>query len=337
MRPGRRLALGPVRPDPGAGRRLRRRRRRGRGRRPSPPTSSPSAPSPSSPWPPRSAPAAGRPSPSSPRSRPRPGRLGHRPGRRGRWPRRLRAAAGHGLRLRPHRLLRHRPGACWPWSPPRRLVLTLTGRPHAAPRPQQAAGKPRLMCEYCGCQDIAAIDELTREHDAVVSAHRATVPSPCLRDDSRRGCRQTCTTDRGPPRTRTRSSRRRASSPCMAAEFPDHIEALERGAPSDRVGARRGGRRHPRRPDLARSAAAPFSRCCASTSSRSRTASSLRRSTVLGHRGLGAGRHGARTRRLCASTAGSEHYPRPPRSPSPPRRMSPSPARMDIPTSEASA
>lgn len=24
------------------------------------------------------------------------------------------------------------------------------------------------MCEYCGCQDVAAIGELTREHDAVV-------------------------------------------------------------------------------------------------------------------------------------------------------------------------
>lgn len=36
------------------------------------------------------------------------------------------------------------------------------------------------MCEYCGCQDVTAIGELTREHDAVVdligqarSAHRA--------------------------------------------------------------------------------------------------------------------------------------------------------------------
>lgn len=25
------------------------------------------------------------------------------------------------------------------------------------------------MCEYCGCQEIAVIDELTREHDAVVA------------------------------------------------------------------------------------------------------------------------------------------------------------------------
>ena len=25
------------------------------------------------------------------------------------------------------------------------------------------------MCEYCGCQEIAAISELTREHDAVVN------------------------------------------------------------------------------------------------------------------------------------------------------------------------
>ena len=25
------------------------------------------------------------------------------------------------------------------------------------------------MCEYCGCQSLAAIDELTREHDVVVN------------------------------------------------------------------------------------------------------------------------------------------------------------------------
>ncbi len=41
------------------------------------------------------------------------------------------------------------------------------------------------MCEYCGCQDIPAIGELTREHDAVV-AHIAEVRA-CLRDDSIEG------------------------------------------------------------------------------------------------------------------------------------------------------
>ena len=25
------------------------------------------------------------------------------------------------------------------------------------------------MCEYCGCQSVTAIDELTREHDMVVN------------------------------------------------------------------------------------------------------------------------------------------------------------------------
>ena len=29
------------------------------------------------------------------------------------------------------------------------------------------------MCEYCGCQEIAAIGELTREHDAVVAEQKA--------------------------------------------------------------------------------------------------------------------------------------------------------------------
>ena len=108
----RRLALGPVRPDPRAGRRVRRRRR--------------SAPR-SRPGPRRStavgtvaflamAAALGSGSGATfalDRAGHRPGPRGwrHRPGRRRRRARRLRAAADHGLRLRPHRLLRHRPVA----------------------------------------------------------------------------------------------------------------------------------------------------------------------------------------------------------------------------------
>ena len=34
------------------------------------------------------------------------------------------------------------------------------------------------MCEYCGCQEIAVIDELTREHDAVVSRDLRRAPGP---------------------------------------------------------------------------------------------------------------------------------------------------------------
>ena len=81
------------------------------------------------------------------------------------------------------------------------------------------------MCEYCGCQDIAAIGELTREHDAVV-AHIAEVRS-FLRDNSIEGA---ATTSRriaellGPHTV----VEEQGLFPLMAEEFPDHIEALER-------------------------------------------------------------------------------------------------------------
>ena len=81
------------------------------------------------------------------------------------------------------------------------------------------------MCEYCGCQDIAAIGELTREHDAVV-AHIAEVRS-FLRDNSIEGA---ATTSRRiaellGPHTVVEEE---GLFPLMAEEFPDHIEALER-------------------------------------------------------------------------------------------------------------
>ncbi|MEV7977571.1 hemerythrin domain-containing protein [Streptomyces sp. NPDC086519] len=80
------------------------------------------------------------------------------------------------------------------------------------------------MCEYCGCQSLAAIDELTREHDEVVTliSH--------VRDAVRDG-----------DTARTAETARRIATvlaphtqveehglfPAMAEEFPDHIAALE--------------------------------------------------------------------------------------------------------------
>ena len=106
---GGRLALRPVRPGPGAVRRVRRRRRlRGDlGRHPAARRRRHGG-----------LPGHGRRAGQRqrrhlrahrPGDRPGPGRRRHRPGRRRRRSRRLRAAADHGLRLRPHRLLRHRP------------------------------------------------------------------------------------------------------------------------------------------------------------------------------------------------------------------------------------
>ncbi|MEU3947922.1 hemerythrin domain-containing protein [Streptomyces sp. NPDC029526] len=80
------------------------------------------------------------------------------------------------------------------------------------------------MCEYCGCQSLTAIDELTREHDEVVrlishlrSAHRA--------GDTARMAR----TARGiaavlGPHTQVEEH---GLFPALAADFPDRIADLE--------------------------------------------------------------------------------------------------------------
>ena len=81
------------------------------------------------------------------------------------------------------------------------------------------------MCEYCGCQEIAAIGELTREHEAVV-AEIAEVRS-FLRDDNVEGAAKTARriAEILEPHTAVEEG---GLFPLMAEEFPDHIEALER-------------------------------------------------------------------------------------------------------------
>ena len=79
------------------------------------------------------------------------------------------------------------------------------------------------MCEYCGCQQIAVIGELTREHEAVVALIgqiRSSLTDQRL-EDVARDCRQissilvahTVVEEQG-------------LFPEMADEFPDHIEGL---------------------------------------------------------------------------------------------------------------
>ena len=79
------------------------------------------------------------------------------------------------------------------------------------------------MCEYCGCQQIAVIGELTREHDAVVTLigqiqrslvgqRLADVASDCQQISSIL-IAHTVVEEQG-------------LFPEMVDEFPDHIEAL---------------------------------------------------------------------------------------------------------------
>lgn len=81
------------------------------------------------------------------------------------------------------------------------------------------------MCEYCGCQQIASIGELTREHDAVV-AEIAEVRT-FLRDHDVEGAAKTARriAEILGPHTAVEEG---GLFPLMSGEFPDHVEALER-------------------------------------------------------------------------------------------------------------
>ena len=79
------------------------------------------------------------------------------------------------------------------------------------------------MCEYCGCQQIPVINELTREHDAVVAAigetrthvqhgDLAAAARSCLRIAAILG-----------PHTRVEEE---GLFPFLTADFPDHIGVL---------------------------------------------------------------------------------------------------------------
>ncbi|MFA3878061.1 hemerythrin domain-containing protein [Streptomyces sp. MMCC 100] len=80
------------------------------------------------------------------------------------------------------------------------------------------------MCEYCGCQSLTSIDELTREHDAVVALFsrvrtaRGTGDTVTAAGLARRIAAVLA------PHTQVEEH---GLFPAMAAEFPDRIAALE--------------------------------------------------------------------------------------------------------------
>jgi hemerythrin-like domain-containing protein len=79
------------------------------------------------------------------------------------------------------------------------------------------------VCEYCGCQQIATIAELTREHDAVVTLVgqiRVALPGQ-HRDEVVAACRQILAVLA--PHTVVEEE---GLFPEMTDDFPDHIRAL---------------------------------------------------------------------------------------------------------------
>lgn len=80
------------------------------------------------------------------------------------------------------------------------------------------------MCEYCGCQSVAAIGELTREHDAVVALVSRVRDAHRDADAARTaGLARQIAAVLGPHTL----VEEHGLFPAMAVEFPDHIAALE--------------------------------------------------------------------------------------------------------------
>jgi hemerythrin-like domain-containing protein len=77
------------------------------------------------------------------------------------------------------------------------------------------------MCEYCGCQEVTAIGDLTREHDQVVNLI-GEVRSSGDRD-AMAGLARRIATILG-PHTEVEEH---GLFPALAADFGDHIAALE--------------------------------------------------------------------------------------------------------------
>jgi hypothetical protein len=80
------------------------------------------------------------------------------------------------------------------------------------------------MCEYCGCQDVAAIAQLTREHDEIRAVARAA------HDAARAGDHGAAVVAAGQvlallePHTAVEE---RGLFPAMAGEFAEHTASLE--------------------------------------------------------------------------------------------------------------
>jgi hemerythrin-like domain-containing protein len=79
------------------------------------------------------------------------------------------------------------------------------------------------MCEYCGCQAIAAIDELTREHDLVVNLIGDVRAADRAGDVARMADLARQITSVLGPHTRVEEQ---GLFPALAAEFGDQVAAL---------------------------------------------------------------------------------------------------------------
>jgi hemerythrin-like domain-containing protein len=79
------------------------------------------------------------------------------------------------------------------------------------------------MCEHCGCQALATIDELTREHDLVINLMGEVRAARAGADIARMAglARQIATALR--PHTEVEEQ---GLFPALTADFPDHVASL---------------------------------------------------------------------------------------------------------------
>jgi hemerythrin-like domain-containing protein len=79
------------------------------------------------------------------------------------------------------------------------------------------------MCEYCGCQAVTAIDDLTREHDLVVNLVGEVRAAHAATDTARMAELARRITAVLEPHTQVEEQ---GLFPALAADFPDHVAAL---------------------------------------------------------------------------------------------------------------
>lgn len=80
------------------------------------------------------------------------------------------------------------------------------------------------MCEYCGCQNLATIDELTREHDLVIDLIGEARAAHAVSDTARMaGLARQIAAVLG-PHTEVEE---RGLFPALTTEFPDYVASLK--------------------------------------------------------------------------------------------------------------
>src|SRR5215468_11244634 len=80
------------------------------------------------------------------------------------------------------------------------------------------------MCEYCGCQSLTAIDELTREHDHVVTLIGEVRAAHAAGDTPRMAAAAGRIAAVLGPHTEVEED---GLFPALADDFPDHIAGLK--------------------------------------------------------------------------------------------------------------